>query len=392
MHMSMDFRTLVLLLIVAGLLVGGCTADAPEHGIMIEERDGVAYVSHTEVEVWNDLEEAPLQFELVQTFGAEETPDEALLSRPSSLTTDDAGNVYLYDVGDDRLLSFDPDGRLRWSAGASGQGPGEFQNVLGDPVWDGSDRLYLSNQFGARLDAWSTDGAFDTSFSLEDGGATRLQTLGIYDDTVVLAALRYGAGDILVTRFDPVEEAVVDTFGLAVTLDPAPFFPGPATDLTLDGHRLFASPLKSANHLFEFAMDGTAVREVHVEADEHLVGAGTYTGAEGMRQLILSDVWAPLRIGDGRYIRFSYWTLGVSNADDYVRQLVQGTIQRSDSQRAAALDVLNDEGHVLGRFQWDDMAALDMGAPVASDADGHLYTTVRLPYPQVRKYAVTVAP
>lgn len=359
---------------------------------MIDERDGVEYISHTGVEVWKDPEAAPLQFELMHTFGADTEPEEAILSNPASLTVDDAGNIYLYDRGDDRLVSFDPEGAFRWAAGSSGQGPGEFQNVLGDPVWDGSDRLYLSNQFGARLDAWSTDGTFETSFSLEDGGATRLQTLGIYDDTVVLAALRYGAGDILVTRFDPVEETVVDTFSLAVTLDPAPFFPGPATDLTLDGHRLFASPLKSANHLFEFAMEGTAVREVHVEADEHLVGAGTYTGAEGMRQLVLSDVWAPLRIGDGRYIRFSYWTLGVSNADDYGRQLVQGTIQRSDSQRAAALDVLNDEGHVLGRFQWDDMATLNMGLPVASDPNGHLYTVVMMPYPQVRKYVVVVSP
>ncbi|NBB85780.1 MAG: hypothetical protein GVY12_06100, partial [Bacteroidetes bacterium] len=69
-----------------------------------------------------------------------------------------------------------------------------------------------------------------------------------------------------------------------------------------------------------------------------------------------------------------------------------GTIQRSDSQRAAALDVLNDEGLILGRFQWDDMATLYMGLPVASDPDGHLYTVVMMPYPQVRKYEVVVSP
>jgi len=328
----------------------------------------------------------------MQTFGADTAPEEAILSNPASLTVDDTGNIYLYDRGDDRLVSFNPEGAFRWAAGGPGQGPGEFENVLGDPVWDGSDRLYLSNQFGARLDAWSTAGAFETSFSLEDGGAMRLQTLGMYDDTVVLAALRYGADDILVTRFDPVEETVVDTFSLAVTLDPAPFFPGPATDLTLDGHRLFASPLKSADHLFEFTMDGTAVREVQVEEDERLVGAGTYSGAEGMRQLVLSDVWAPLRIANGWHVRFSYWTVGVRDADDYVRRLAQGTIQRSDAQRAAALDVLNDGGLILGRFQWDDMATLYMGLPVASGPDGHLYTVVMMPYPQVRKYEVTVSP
>ncbi len=379
-----------VLILIAGILLGGCAADDTAPAVTAEDRDGVEYIAHPDVEEWQDINQAPVQFELKQTFGVETEPEEAILPEPTSLATDDRGNVYLYDGGDDRLVSFDADGAVRWSAGSPGQGPGEFQNVLGDPVWDGNDRLYISNQFGARLDVWSTDGAFETSFSLEGADASRLQTLGMYEGTVVLLALRYGEGDALVVRFDPEQGAAVDEFTLDVTPEPAPFFPGPATDATLDGERLLVSHLKSAYHLFEFAMDGTPVREIVVEDDDHLAGAGTYRGEEGIRSMTVSDLWAPFRIADDVRLVFSHWLAGVTDADEFARARVQGTIDGGDIQQAAALDVLNDEGVITGRFEWSDLGESEMGVPVASGPDGHLYTVVRAPYPHVRKYEVTV--
>ncbi len=110
---------------------------------------------------------APIQFELEQTFGVENEPEEAMLARLRGLVMDAEGRVYVLDHGNNRLVAFNPDGSLRWSAGREGEGPGEFSNAYG-MAGDGDGRLYVSNQMNGRIDAWTTEGTFVESVNLSE--------------------------------------------------------------------------------------------------------------------------------------------------------------------------------------------------------------------------------
>ena len=44
------------------------------------------------------------------------------------ITVDSKGNIYVLDIGDQRIVKFDKKGKFIWNAGRKGQGPGEFQS------------------------------------------------------------------------------------------------------------------------------------------------------------------------------------------------------------------------------------------------------------------------
>jgi hypothetical protein len=56
------------------------------------------------------------------------TEHDTVLFRPGPSTVAN-GSLYVFDYGDSRLKAFDSSGKLAWSFGRSGGGPGEFMNV-----------------------------------------------------------------------------------------------------------------------------------------------------------------------------------------------------------------------------------------------------------------------
>ena len=116
--------------VLALLAVVACSDSAQWQGT-IEERDGVAWINNPAADPGPEGAEPPFALELEQTFGAEEEPADSLLSFITGMAVDEAGNVYVVDRGDDRLVAFAPDGKLLWAGGRSGQGPGEFDG----PTW-----------------------------------------------------------------------------------------------------------------------------------------------------------------------------------------------------------------------------------------------------------------
>ncbi|NBB86361.1 MAG: hypothetical protein GVY12_09135, partial [Bacteroidetes bacterium] len=121
----------LLCMLVAVLPLVACGTDAGDtDGFTLDERDGIPYAINSATTVWTP-NDAPLQFEMEQTFGVADAPEEAMLAGTSSVVVDGEGVVYLLDRGNHRLVAFNPDGTVRWSQGREGEGPGEFQNAFG---------------------------------------------------------------------------------------------------------------------------------------------------------------------------------------------------------------------------------------------------------------------
>jgi len=121
------------LVILAICLLTGCSssADNAQSVIVNNPFDG-------------RLESAPIELSVDQVFGAEEEPTREVLSRVRDVEVDPAGNVYV--LGDDRVVSFAPDGSFRWEINQQGDGPGELGRATGMALHPRGD-LYVNNQF-----------------------------------------------------------------------------------------------------------------------------------------------------------------------------------------------------------------------------------------------------
>jgi len=90
----------------------------------IETVDGVRIV-HNEKPQWRD--NPKLSIEFVKQIGVFEGPDENyMFYKPSHITKDTDGNIYILDSGNYRIQKFDPDGKYLATFGRKGQGPSEF--------------------------------------------------------------------------------------------------------------------------------------------------------------------------------------------------------------------------------------------------------------------------
>ncbi len=106
---------------------------------------------------------------------------------PTNLALSSDGEMYVSDgYGNARVHKFDPDGRLLFSWGAPGSGPGQFQIPHGIAVGpDGTvyvadrenSRIQLFNSAGAYLAEW-TDVARPCQIYIEDGGNVYVAELG----------------------------------------------------------------------------------------------------------------------------------------------------------------------------------------------------------------------
>lgn len=162
--------------LAAGLAAGALLATATvacggASPVRIEERDGVTYVDNPAAGLWEVEDPPPVRFHLEQVFGADEHPPEAILAAPRSVDVDAEGNVYVADSGMKRIVSFAPDGAVRWTAGREGEGPGELSGFGMSMAWNGASTLHVTNRDGTQIDLWSVEG--------EHLGAERLTDLDL---------------------------------------------------------------------------------------------------------------------------------------------------------------------------------------------------------------------
>lgn len=382
-----SFIVFFTFLLASPYLWSGCS-DAPSNGVKVtvEERDGVTYVTNTGTRVWDDHDAAPIQFTLEESFGAENEPEEAMIATVRGIVVDAAGIVYVLDQGNNRLVAFNPDGSLRWSVGREGEGPGEFNGAFG-MVSDGDSTLYISNQRSTRIDAWSTDGTFIESVNLSE--MELMGTIASYvDGMLVLSGWAQGG----LQRFHFVDPT---RWTLERTVD---------IDIGLELHDRFYVNVETfpyengfwLGHIDTYQIgyyppDGTLQKRIERPFfNDDLVGG--VMARDERSWTIYSNVSAPRVLSDGSLIVTSSWPANVSNPVQHFEQ--SRSPDAPETIWASALDLFAPDGRFRGRLLWEDTyergAIPDIGRIQTIGPDGALYTTTTVPFPQVRRYAVTI--
>ena len=380
-----DVTDLLLLLLTAGWLLVGCDAEETAD-FTVEEEGGVTVVQNTNPPVWDTLDEAPVEFERTQTFGAEDEPEEAMLASVASVTVGEDGTVYVLDRTDHRIVAFGAGGDVQWSAGEEGQGPGDMLQPI-RLLLDDSERLWLSN--GNGLDVWDPDGSFVERHNVRQLDEITISPglAGVRGDTLGLFGTNPETGDRNLLRVDANELDVIDSFAVELTEAGARFPIALASPVT---------PVKYANgtvHVAEregyqinrYTSAGTHTLRLERPDIEDLFGARTEQVDQGVRIFQFSGLSVPFVLPDGHYLVPSFWSTNVSDPEAWVEQTDNG-----DLEPAAALDVYASDHELLGRIVWEDTRTPGVGEPMSVGPDGALYTRTNDPYPQVRRYEVTI--
>jgi len=113
---------------------------------VVEVIDGVKHV-HNTASKWG--ENSVVRLDFIQKFGE--------FFKPFDLSLDSEGNIYVTDSGNHRIQKFSPDGEYLTSFGRKGQGPGEFQ-IMGGIAVDNKGRMYVTDRSTSRLKVLSPQG------------------------------------------------------------------------------------------------------------------------------------------------------------------------------------------------------------------------------------------
>ena len=367
------------------ILFPGCNTEADEEGTFeTETRNGISIVSNADRPVWTDVSEAPIGFELEQTFGTESEPEEALLSSTSSVVVDESGTVYVLDRSEHRVLAFNADGTLKWSAGRQGEGPGEL-NFPTHLLLRDDGHLLISHRQGSAIAVWDQDGAF-----VEQLDVSRIE--GYVAPTLVfLDGGRLG--------FIARDDKNFDWFLVNASLPDLEILSEKAIDFELSG-RPGISVLPQVSYIDEtlyvaqqdryavqgFTAEGERRKEIRRPDIGDLLGQGMYNPDGVLRIRTYSELSIPLIFPDGSSLIASYWSPDVDDPDETLRRAVDG--EDVDISFNAALDLYEASGRLLGRLQWNDARKPDVGRPMIVGPNGKLYSATDDPFPQVRRYAV----
>jgi hypothetical protein len=119
--------TRVLTLLTAALMAACGTADVPAT-VTMRDSAGVAVIDHGRVPL-DALPRLQLAPEAIVRIGVADGDEAYQFNRIADGTLRGDGSIAVIDASR-TLRVFDPDGTLRWSAGRSGDGPGEFRAPL----------------------------------------------------------------------------------------------------------------------------------------------------------------------------------------------------------------------------------------------------------------------
>src|SRR4051794_33075849 len=82
------------------------------------------------------------------------------LTDPAGVATDTAGNVYVVDYGNDRVVKFAANGSFVTAWGAQGSGAGQFDQPFGIVVDNSSGTVYVSDSGQDRIERFTTSGTY----------------------------------------------------------------------------------------------------------------------------------------------------------------------------------------------------------------------------------------
>jgi tripartite motif-containing protein 71 len=118
--------------------------------------------------------------------GDEETNADDLLPQPEGIDVDREGNVFVNEIGENRINIFNSNGTLISTWGSSGEDLGQFSHPHGNEIEDENNQdindvfVYIADQNNDRIQKFTKDGTFVTTWGEEgEGNGQFLHTHGI---------------------------------------------------------------------------------------------------------------------------------------------------------------------------------------------------------------------
>jgi len=163
-----------------------------------------------------------LPVKVLATFGVT-GGQEAALASPRGLAVDAAGAVYVADLGNNRIVKFNPDGSLAFTWGAAGDGAGQFKEPSGVAV-DPSGSVYVADAWNGRIQKFTAKGEYVGEIGSKTGSfysprnvAVDAQGFIYVADTGNSCIKKFDADANLVKRwgeYGPGKNRFQETFGL----------------------------------------------------------------------------------------------------------------------------------------------------------------------------------
>lgn len=377
-YLPMDIpRPLIAPILALAVVAAGCGGSGGNHGAQM--------IIENPFEAAAQADGAPVAFELDGSFGVEDTPEEAILDFASSSAVDESGNVYLLDR-DNRIVSFDPDGTLRWEMTAQGEGPGELNRPWG-MVMGPDDLLYVNNQSATRLDMYDLDGSHVGAISPETFGHQRFSLIGFPNDSTAVGTVfepgRLGTRIVVVDaegEWTVRNEMMIDQTGDIKM--PEGMSGAPTVELYEDQ---LAVTNVTRYEITLMSLEGDTLRMIRRDVPDYL-RPGFHRSGNSVSMRMFSNTSAPINLPTGHRLVQARWPTNVDDPDGYTAAGMSGTPPEVEYHRT--LDLYDADWNLVYSIRGDEHEELSLGSPALVDRNGFLYTTRSTPWPRLDRNSI----
>jgi hypothetical protein len=317
-----------------------------------------------------------VEFKLVRTFGAEEKPREALLTKVIKITSDNKGNLYLIEKG--RLLSFKPDGSLRWVINKQGKGPGDINYPYGIAT-DGEKYLYIDNVRMSRIDKFDLNGKYVNSTNVSNIKLDQIAVAGFIAPNL-LVVTRYPkiiGADIYIldlnNKLQIKNHFIVDETGNTKLYNN----PGMQVGVFVNGNKMTTGNY-AYYKLGEYDVTGKQTKIIKRDFKKLVIYSaenrlGTY-----------SYITPLFRISKSYYLCGLFW---IKDSDNLEKLF--GTKDKREFE--SMIDIYDEKGSIIYSAPKEKQNYAEIEQPIYSDSEGYLYAYKEMPYPQICKYQVIIS-
>lgn len=311
--------------------------------------------------------ESPIEFELVQTFGTE-NGDPLYFTRRTGFAVDEEGNIYFFDEDLPKLIAVKPDGTIKWRVGREGRGPGDFLNPSGLAVGNGF--IYAGNESRRRIDKYSLDGQFISSYTLpkELFGSTVEAIINEYQ-LVLSKSIRQGFGEVIIIVDLRNDYKVISQFDINITngLENIPERVNSSPGVRIYNSTISGGSVTDHSHTF-YDLNGQLTKKIQVDVGK--IEPPTYSQIGGQRS-----------ISDGSLV-----SPAIVFSEDYY--LVQALLKYKSGSKFF-LNLFSKEGKLLYSEEKNSWAS-GIGHIFHVDNKGYIYAFGGTRFPQIRKYKVRI--
>jgi|AntRauTorcE11897_2_1112592.scaffolds.fasta_scaffold00483_2 hypothetical protein len=375
----MKTSSLIILFFSAFLICGCSNNELPNESLDL-------FIDNAEYGTYQNEKNPPFSFELFETI-TPQFPEDFILSGFQQLLTDPQGNIYFMDAQQSKLISINSDGTLRWMTGEKGRGPGDFESAY-SMITD-SNRLYIGNLQGARIDAFDYNGNFLKSYNLAEKASFGTLWGTLSNGDMVLAAPNWESWGphihIIGINEDSVEvkeDFMIDQSGELETIQ------GMTSRSSISVYNDEIHTGSIIDYSIETRdINGDLIRKIRRDFDR-IVRPGMHTEGNSSTIRQFGRVGAPRFLPNGFFIVNANWPTNIDNPDRYVRLSSSGSVP--EVEYANSIDIYDPEGQLVYSFEEEGFNP-EFGPIVHIDKNGIIYTTSLEPEPVIKKLRINVA-